>query len=153
VVLEAHLQNVLVAVDEDGFPQHAVFRDHEGVKLLREHHAGLLDASAASAGASGPGPGPGVDEEQGWQRLVYCLLTNHLLEIGAAVAESIPAAAEGIWPLAGAFFSKFQAHARVRELLVSSWIPAKTNLVLRWNDADGASSQYVGLANPLRRST
>lgn len=55
VVLEAHLQNTLVAVDAAGTPVQALFRDAEGVKLL-----------------------PDVERAAGWERLVYCLVVNHL---------------------------------------------------------------------------
>lgn len=64
VVLEAHLQNTLVAVADDGMPVQALFRDAEGVKLLAD-----------------------VPRAQGWERLVYCLVVNHLWEIAAALAE------------------------------------------------------------------
>ncbi|GAA3070069.1 hypothetical protein GCM10020254_12330 [Streptomyces goshikiensis] len=59
IVLEAHLQNTLVAVDAEGMPAQALFRDAEGVKL-----PGDLSRAAA------------------WQRLVYCLVVNHLAEVG-----------------------------------------------------------------------
>ncbi|MCZ9336461.1 ferric iron reductase, partial [Streptomyces sp. TRM76130] len=67
VVLEAHLQNTLVAVDAHGTPVQALFRDAEGVKLL-----------------------PEVSRRAGWERLVYCLVVNHLTEIAGALAERHP---------------------------------------------------------------
>ena len=42
VVLEPHLQNVLVGVDSDGLPVQAIFRDLEGVKLITARHDALL---------------------------------------------------------------------------------------------------------------
>ncbi len=36
VVLEPHLQNVLIGVDDDGMPRQVLFRDLEGTKLLPE---------------------------------------------------------------------------------------------------------------------
>ena len=144
VVLECHLQNVLVGTDRDGLPDRAVFRDHEGVKLLRERHGELL----ASLGPDVPTPG--VSAADGWKRLVYCLVTNHLLEIAGAVAERRPAVAGELWPLARPVFADYADHQEVRDLLVAPTVPAKTNLLLRWTGADGADSAYLPLPNPLR---
>ncbi|MFC1405901.1 MULTISPECIES: IucA/IucC family siderophore biosynthesis protein [Streptacidiphilus] len=144
VVLECHLQNVLVAMDADGMPSRAVFRDHEGVKLLRERHAELLASMGTDV------PTPGVDGGYGWERLVYCLVTNHLLEIAGAVAEQCPAVADELWPQAREVFQRFTDHPEVRTLLAAPSVPAKTNLLLRWTDADGGDSTYTPLPNPLR---
>ncbi|MEZ0089627.1 IucA/IucC family siderophore biosynthesis protein [Streptacidiphilus sp. EB129] len=143
VVLECHLQNVLVTMDEDGLPGRAVFRDHEGVKLLAHRHAELL----ASLGPDLPTPA--VDAAHGWQRLVYCLVTNHLLEIAGALLERHPALAADLWPTARELFARYADHGEVRDLLAAPSIPAKTNLLLRWTGADGGDSTYAPLANPL----
>ena len=167
VVLECHLQNVLVGVDGEGFPDRVVFRDHEGVKLVAERHPELL----ASLGPDVPTPG--VSAGTGWQRLQYCLLVNHLLEIAGALAEGCPQAADALWPTARAAFggygglgghSGLSGHdgpgghdglgghggqSELRALLDSPTVPAKTNLLLRWLDADGGDSVYTPLRNPL----
>ena len=143
VVLECHLQNVLVGMDRDGLPCRAVFRDHEGVKLVAERHGALLAALGPDV------PTPGVPAGNGWQRLVYCLVTNHLLEIAGAVAEGRPGLAAELWPLAREVFTRYREHPEVRELLAAPTVPAKTNLLLRWLDADGGDSAYTPLANPL----
>lgn len=130
VVLEAHLQNTLVAVDAQGMPAQALFRDAEGVKLL-----------------------PDLDREAAWQRLVYCLVVNHLTEVAGALAQSHPEAAGDLWPAARAEFRRFgAAHdlPEVAALLAAPTLPAKTNLLLRWTRADGADSRYLPLPNPLR---
>lgn len=148
VVLEAHLQNVVIAVDGDGLPAQAVFRDHEGVKLDEERHRELLRRHTR-----GDDPTPGVSPAHGWQRLVYCLVTNNLLEIAGAVADGRPELAPVLWARARAFLDGWaRAHgdpAPVRDLLTAPHIPAKTNLLLRWTAADGAAARYVPLANPL----
>jgi siderophore synthetase component len=143
VVLECHLQNVLVGMDADGLPGSAVFRDHEGVKLVAEQHGPLL----ASLGPDVPTPG--VSAAHGWQRLVYCLVTNHLLEIAGAVAERHPRLAAELWPVARGVFADYGAQPELRELLSAPEIPAKTNLLLRWLGADGGDSAYTPLRNPL----
>ena len=143
VVLECHLQNVLVGLDREGFPSRAVFRDHEGVKLVAERHRTLLARLGPDV------PTPGIPADRGWQRLVYCLVTNHLLEIAGAVAERCPEAAAALWPRAREVFARYREHPEVRELLTAPAVPAKTNLLLRWLDADGGDSAYTPLRNPL----
>ncbi|KJY46102.1 iron transporter, partial [Streptomyces sp. NRRL S-444] len=86
VVLEAHLQNTLVAVDAQGMPVQALFRDAEGVKLL-----------------------PDVERDAAWQRLVYCLVVNHLTEVAGALAEEHPGAAAAVWPAVREEFLRYDA--------------------------------------------
>jgi siderophore synthetase component len=144
VVMESHLQNVLVGMDRDGMPDRVVFRDHEGVKLVTERHGELLASLGPEAST------PGVSAEYGWQRLVYCLVTNHLLEIAGAVRERNPGVAGALWPAARPVFEAFADHREVAGLLASPTVPAKTNLLLRWTGADGGDSTYTPLANPLQ---
>ncbi|MFD8200726.1 IucA/IucC family protein [Streptomyces sp. NPDC003470] len=123
VVLEAHLQNTLVAVDAGGTPVQALFRDAEGVKLL-----------------------PDIPRAAGWERLVYCLVVNHLLEIAGALAEHHP----GLDPRP-ALRAALARHdlPEIPALLTAPALPAKTNLLLRWTNADGAAARYRPLPNPL----
>ncbi|MFF4587535.1 IucA/IucC family protein [Streptomyces sp. NPDC001388] len=125
VVLEAHLQNTLVAVDEDGMPVQAVFRDAEGVKLTAD-----------------------VERAAGWERLVYCLVVNHLTEIAAVLAERHPGFDP--WPAARRELARHDL-PEVRGLLAAPTLPGKTNLLLRWTGADGADARYLPLPNPLAR--
>ncbi|MGA5732387.1 IucA/IucC family protein [Streptomyces seoulensis] len=124
VVLEAHLQNTLVAVDAAGTPVQALFRDAEGAKLLSD-----------------------VSREAGWERLVYCLLVNHLGEIAAALAEAHPGLDP--WPAVRAELSRHPL-PEIPALLTAPALPGKTNLLLRWTGADGADARYLPLPNPLR---
>ncbi|MFE6619162.1 IucA/IucC family protein [Streptomyces sp. NPDC057740] len=123
VVLEAHLQNTLVAVDGDGTPVRAVFRDAEGVKLL-----------------------PEVSRAAGWERLVYCLVVNHLVEIAEALVERHPALDP--WPAARRELARHDL-PEIPALLSAPALPGKTNLLLRWTNADGADARYLPLPNPL----
>ncbi|WP_435840420.1 IucA/IucC family protein [Streptomyces bobili] len=123
VVLEAHLQNTLVAVDRAGLPVQALFRDAEGVKLL-----------------------PGTERAAGWERLVYCLVVNHLTEVAAALAEHHPGLDP--WPAARRELARHDL-PEVRALLTAPTLPGKTNLLLRWTGADGADARYLPLPNPL----
>ncbi|MCI3271341.1 IucA/IucC family protein [Streptomyces cylindrosporus] len=123
VVLEAHLQNTLVAVDPEGTPVQALFRDAEGVKLLAD-----------------------VGRAAGWERLVYCLVVNHLTEVAAALAERHPGLDP--WPAARRAFARHDL-PEIAGLLTSPTLPGKTNLLLRWTGADGAAARYLPLPNPL----
>nr|WP_308108803.1 IucA/IucC family protein [Streptomyces antimicrobicus] len=130
VVLEAHVQNTLVAVDASGLPVQALFRDAEGVKLM-----------------------PATPRPKAWERLVYCLVVNHLSEIAATLAHHHPEAAPALWPAArAAFLRHHAAHPlpEIPQLLAAPALPGKTNLLLRWTRADGASARYLPLPNPLR---
>ncbi|MFB7929529.1 IucA/IucC family protein [Streptomyces sp. NPDC056039] len=127
VVIEAHLQNTLIAVDADGMPVQALYRDAEGVKLL-----------------------PDVSRETGWERLVYCLVVNHLTEIAGALAERHPGFDP--WPAARRELARHDL-PEIPALLASPTLPAKTNLLLRWTGADGADARYLPLPNPLREGT
>ncbi|MEU1165690.1 IucA/IucC family protein [Streptomyces sp. NPDC005921] len=123
VVLEAHLQNTLVAVDADGMPVQALYRDAEGVKLLAD-----------------------VERAAGWERLVYCLVVNHLTEVAAALAERHPGFDP--WPAARRELGR-HGLPEAAELLAAPTVPGKTNLLLRWTGADGADARYLPLPNPL----
>ncbi|MFF5476663.1 IucA/IucC family protein [Streptomyces sp. NPDC012935] len=123
VVLEAHLQNTLVAVDSDGIPVQALFRDAEGVKLL-----------------------PDVPREAGWERLVYTLVVNHLCELAAALAERHPGLDP--WPAVRRELARHDL-PEIAGLLTAPTLPGKTNLLLRWTGADGADARYLPLPNPL----
>ncbi|MEV7415576.1 IucA/IucC family protein [Streptomyces sp. NPDC089919] len=132
LVLECHLQNTLVAVAPDGLPVQAVFRDPEGVKLLAE-----------------------TGRQAGWQRLVYCLVVNHLAEIAGALADRFPGAAPALWAAVRREFERYDARRPLPEiagLLRGATLPGKANLLLRWTDADGADSRYLPLPNPLREA-
>ncbi len=125
VVLEAHLQNTLVAVDANGLPVQALFRDAEGVKLLTD-----------------------VSRRAGWERLVYCLIVNNLTEVAELLAERHPG--WNPWPAARAELARHPV-PELHELLASPALPGKTNLLLRWTGADGADARYLPLPNPLAR--
>ncbi|MFC5241241.1 IucA/IucC family protein [Streptomyces atrovirens] len=123
VVLEAHLQNTLVAMDPGGMPVRALYRDAEGVKLLSS-----------------------VSREAGWERLVYCLFVNHLSEIAAALADHHPGLDP--WPAVRRELARHDL-PEIPALLTAPTLPAKTNLLLRWTGADGADARYRPLPNPL----
>jgi siderophore synthetase component len=93
---------------------------------------------------------PDVTREAGWERLVYCLFVNNVLEVAAAVAEHHPGV--DVW---GAVRGELERHREVpgvEDLLDASTLPGKTNLLLRWTRADGADARYLPLPNPFRHA-
>ncbi|WP_018658153.1 IucA/IucC family protein [Actinomadura flavalba] len=144
VVLEPHVQNVLMVMDSGGMPVRAVFRDLEGTKLtagrwnLAHLPAGVRDALT-------------YDAERGWNRVVYCLFVNHLTEVAAAVADLHPTLERELW---GTVRRELDAspHAdrpQVRALLAGVPFPAKANLRARWARSADRAATYVPARNPL----
>ncbi|WP_020117196.1 IucA/IucC family siderophore biosynthesis protein [Streptomyces canus] len=148
IVLEPHLQNVLVCVDSDGMPAQVLFRDLEGTKLLPEHHEHAL--AALPPEVAGPMT---YDGRRGWDRVVYCLLVNHVAELLAALADLHPHREAELW---GRVRDTLQAYAdrhgcppRLAALLAGVPWPAKANLLTRWERKADREAGYVRLASPL----
>ena len=152
VVLEPHLQNVLVGVDPDGLPVQAVFRDMEGTKLLAPRHDALLATLK-----------PGVaralryDAERAWNRVAYCLFVNHLAEVAAAVADRHSNTdglfESGLWDRAREVLTGFAREhgwpSQLRAVLAGVPLPAKANLRLRWRRGADREAAYLPVRNPL----
>lgn len=144
VVLEPHLQNVLIGVDAAGLPVEAIFRDLEGTKLVAGRHdlSGLPGrvAEALTYDAGG-----------GWDRVVYCLMVNHLAEIAAWIAGAGPT--RELWAVAGEVLAGYAAsRGRPRplsDLLAGAPLPAKANLSVRWARSADRCAGYIPVANPL----
>ena len=148
VVLEPHLQNVLVTLDDTGTPTGAIFRDFEGTKLIPGYHDAALRWFDPSVIASMT-----YDAERGWRRVSYCLLVNHLAEIVATLAERSPGAADRLWPTVRRAIERYANRCgrppRLEELLAGAPLPAKTNLRARWARSADRDAEYVWLTNPL----
>ncbi|HEX9338414.1 MAG TPA: IucA/IucC family protein, partial [Pseudonocardiaceae bacterium] len=121
VVLEPHLQNVLVCVDTDGMPARMLFRDMEGTKLLAEHHAAFL--AALPPDVAGPMT---YTPTRGWHRVAYCLLVNHVAELLAALADLRPDLEARLWAAVRAELADFPgAPPELRAILAGVPVPAK----------------------------
>ena len=152
VVLEPHLQNVLVGVDTDGWPEQVIVRDLEGVKLVAARHGRSL-----ATVAPGVARGLAYDRERGWNRVAYCLIVNHLAEIAAAIADHGPGRPERIeaalWDRARHALAGFaRDHGwtpELRALLAGAPLPAKANLTARWARAADRDAVYLPVRNPL----
>ncbi|MEY9945056.1 IucA/IucC family siderophore biosynthesis protein [Kitasatospora sp. GAS1066B] len=148
VVLEPHLQNVLIAVDEAGYPAQVLFRDLEGTKLLPERNAALL--AELPPQVAGP---MSYDEQRGWDRVVYCLLVNHVAELLAVIADQDPSLEPRLWDRVRGVLTEYaERHGcppRLRALLAGVPLPAKANLLTRWERKADREAGYVRLPSPL----
>ncbi|WP_329585202.1 iron transporter [Kitasatospora sp. NBC_01250] len=151
VVLEPHLQNVLIAVDEAGLPAQLLFRDLEGTKLVPEHNTALL--AELPPQVAGP---MSYDAQRGWDRVVYCLLVNHVAELLAAIADQDPSLEPRLWERVRAALGEYaEGHGcppRLRALLAGVPLPAKANLLTRWQRKADREAGYVLLPSPLAAS-
>ncbi|MEU4262905.1 IucA/IucC family protein [Streptomyces argenteolus] len=148
VVLEPHLQNVVVCVGREGFVERVLFRDLEGTKLLPDHHAAALRTLSREVAEPLT-----YDRQRGWDRVVYCLFVNHLAEVLAAVADLHPETEQALWQQARATVQlSAEALGRPRQLqalLAGAPLPAKTNLLTRWRRSADRDAGYVRLPSPL----
>ncbi|MBX6382736.1 MAG: iron transporter [Microbispora sp.] len=153
VVLEPHVQNVLVGLDAEGWPVEAVFRDLEGTKLV----AGRHDLTGLPDGVAGP---LSYDAAHGWNRVAYCLFVNHLAEVAATVAGDADDVLRTLWAVARRSLERYVAgHAAglgtlapLTRLLAGTPLPAKANLSVRWARAADRAAGYVPVPNPLAPS-
>ena len=132
-------------------PVQAVFRDLEGTKLLRGPWA---STSTALPGAGGRRLT--YDAERGWDRVVYCLLVNHLAEIAAASptcaragARAVAAGPHHVARCAGETPGAPAGRARLRALLAGVPLPAKANLPHPLGPRRRPEAGYVPVPNPL----
>lgn len=148
LVLEPHLQNVLVCVDGDGMPAQVLFRDLEGTKLLPERHAQTLAALPPEVAEPMT-----YDAQRGWDRVVYCLLVNHVAELLAALADLHPHTEPALWSEVRAAVQEFaDTHGcppRLSALLAGVPLPAKANLLTRWERKADRDAGYVRLTSPF----
>jgi siderophore synthetase component len=145
VVLEPHLQNVLVGVDHNGMPARMVFRDLEGTKLLAEHHEALL--AALPPDVAGPMT---YTPAQGWRRVAYCLLVNHVSDVLAALADLRPDLECDLWSSVRAELVAYpDPPPQLRAVLAGVPVPAKANLLARWERGSDRQAGYVPLTLPL----
>lgn len=151
IVLEPHLQNVLIGVDGAGMPAQVLFRDLEGTKLVPEHQAETL--ATLPPGVAGPMT---YDAQRGWDRVVYCLLVNHVAELLAALADLHPGTEAALWAQVRrtlrTYADRHGCPPRLAALLAGVPLPAKANLLTRWARKADREAGYVRLPSPLAES-
>jgi len=148
VVFEPHLQNVVVGVTDDGWPQQVFLRDMEGTKLLPARHAAALADLPDDVQQQVT-----YDAQRGWNRVVYCLLVNHVAEVLAGIADRYPALERQLWDEVSArldaYARQYGSSPQLRALLSGVPLPAKANLLIRWERRADRHAGYLALPNPL----
>ncbi|MBO1268815.1 IucA/IucC family protein [Arthrobacter cavernae] len=151
IVLEPHLQNVLAVLGPDGLPRTVLARDLEGTKLIESRHVDTLAALPEEVAR-----GAAYDEERGWNRIAYCLFVNNLAEVAGALADLVledPGFEDALWARLGDVIERVSEElgrpARLRALLAGVPLPAKTNMLIRWQRAADRHAGYVPFPNPF----
>ncbi len=151
VVLEPHPQNVLVVVGPDQMPVRVLARDLEGTKLDEVRHRAALAALPVDVARA-----VAYDEARAWNRVAYCLFVNNLTEVAGALADlapGLPRFEHGLWATVAEVLTGVTADLghppRLRALLAGMPLPAKTNLLVRWERAADRHAGYVPFPNPM----
>ncbi|MBB3141528.1 IucA/IucC family protein [Halomonas organivorans] len=149
IVMEPHLQNC-VLIHDDGMPCRMLLRDFEGVKLTHDKGVDWLAGESLHPRVRASMT---YDREQGWHRIAYCLLVNHVAEAILALSWQRPVLGDVLWQ-----DTQDELH-RVRRalgtsapeldaLLAGGELPCKTNFTLRLMAKADRQARYVSLPNP-----
>ncbi|SCL35747.1 Siderophore synthetase component [Micromonospora nigra] len=144
VVPEAHLQNVLVVRDAAGRPVRLVLRDLEGLKL---------DTGRVPTWPVGLPREVAYSPAQAYRRIAYCLFVNHLGGLAGALADGRPGIEAELWNVAHAVVEASHADLggppELAALLAGAPLPAKANLLVRWQRAADRNAPYVTVPGPF----
>ncbi|MGV2114463.1 IucA/IucC family protein [Agrobacterium salinitolerans] len=143
IALEAHSQNSLVRF-VDGWPDHLFIRDLEGIAVDRSaferrfsgEDAALLDHALF------------YDRKTVWRRFLYYVVVNHFSHVVATAAEVSGIDESDLWGKARRVLEEVSDLAAIGELLASSQLPAKANL-LSCLGGYADTPSYVPVPNPL----
>jgi siderophore synthetase component len=151
IVFEPHLQNVLLGLTED-WPSHVWLRDFEGVKLV----TGRFNAVSLDAAEARVRQALFYSDDQGWNRIAYCLLVNNLGEAVAQLSALQPPLEQRLWRIVGHQLRRYLAHygnpaaaRRLNALLAGAPFPAKANLINRFYKRPDREAAYLPLPSPL----
>ncbi|MFI0977196.1 IucA/IucC family protein [Streptomyces sp. NPDC021093] len=155
--LEAHQQNTLVVLDEDGWPVGGRYRDNQGYYFSPTRS----DALYTWAPGVGRDLGTYVDDEVVDERLAYYVGVNNLLGmVGALGSEGLAGERDLLRTAAGVLDKLAAEHGdRLRlatTLRTAPTLRCKANLLTRVRGMDElsgpleAQSVYIDLINPLK---
>lgn len=154
LIFEPHLQNTLICLRR-GHPSGVVVRDYEGIKLVDQHwpeeRTGDLNPRARRSVL--------YSEEQGWNRVRYCLFINNLAEAVHYLADGCPQLEHTLWQVVEQVIRGYRdqcdlSHARtlLTRLLTGEPLPSKTNLLVRFHKQADRQAGYVPVDSPFNRS-
>jgi siderophore synthetase component len=149
VVFEAHLQNVVIGLaGSDGRPEQLVLRDLEGVKLVGPRHAELLAGLPPQVREH-----LGYSAARGWDRVAYCLFVNNVSSVLSMLTDLDPGVEGSLWSRVRSTVQAFRADhgdaPQLRDILAGMPLPAKTNLLTRWQRTADRDSGYVPVQLPI----
>lgn len=154
--LEAHLQNMLVELGEDGLPIHGWYRDNQGW-YAAESAVARLQELLPTVGQDAPLVFP---DDLVVDRVAYYVGVNHVLGVVASVAAACRVPEQLLLEvLAGslrAHLAKPSPSAVATLLLEAETLPTKANLLTGVDGRDEVESPvetqsvYVAIPNPLR---
>lgn len=148
VAFEPHLQNTVVGFEE-GIPAYIWLRDLEGTKLVPEFWPsesleGLSQEAKASVYYS---------RDQGWNRIAYCSLINHVSEAIFHLAAGSQQLEVKLWQVVANVIRQWQhiegEQPELAGLLQGDPIPSKNNLSTRLFMQADRLSGYTRLPNPM----
>lgn len=151
VIFEPHLQNVVLGI-RDGMPRQIFLRDFEGVKLVPERYPATLLQDVS----------PRVREslwygnDQGWNRIAYCLFVNNFCEAIGQLGANSPALQRRLWAIVRHHLHCYQSYygdsasaRRINALAAGQPFPGKANLINRFFKRPDCAVTYVPVANPM----
>lgn len=150
IVFEPHLQNVLIGI-KNSAPCQIFIRDFEGVKLIPGHSGHHLEGLPERVRQ-----GLAYTQEQGWNRIAYCLLVNNFCEAIHQFDALLPGMERELWSIVRDILSQYlrqfgqpASKAGIEPLLRGQAIPCKANLVNRFHRRPDREAGYLSLPNPL----
>lgn len=145
LVFEPHLQNVLVSF-ENHLPNQIWVRDLEGTKLTTER----WPASDLAMMSERARQSVWYSREQGWRRVAYCLLINHLSEVLFRLADGDQMLEQKLWDALAGQLSRWQHQPEITAILAGGAIPSKNNLKTRLLQKADKHADYTLMQHPMR---
>ncbi|MEY9848589.1 IucA/IucC family siderophore biosynthesis protein [Streptacidiphilus sp. MAP5-3] len=154
IALEAHQQNSLVLLDEEGWPVGGRYRDNQGY-YFRDSHAAALEARLPGIGRASD---TFVPDQVADERFAYYLGINHLLGLVGAFGSQQLADERLLLAALRRFLAgpgRATGSSLPERLLDAGTLRCKANLLTRLHGMDElvgpveTQSVYVDFANPL----
>lgn len=145
IVFEPHLQNVLLSM-ENHLPTQIWVRDLEGTKLIKEN----WPDSSLTAMSDRARESVWYSREQGWRRVAYCLLINHLSEVLFRLADGDRFFEQQLWDCLALRLLYWKAEPEIVGILGGTAIPSKNNLKTRLLQKADKHADYTMIQHPMR---
>ncbi len=155
IVFEPHMQNIVVGI-ADGLPRQIFLRDFEGVKLVSDR----FDPSKLKGTDPAVLKSLSYSDDLGWKRVTYCLFVNHLGEAIGRLSQGNTMLEMKLWKMIGDILQEYSkefehgslGQTRIYELLSTSGLPAKSNLIGRFLKRRDRESSYQYVRNPFHQN-